>query len=292
MKIDSNTLTSNFEFYVEVNGRPAREYLHENQVYLEGRKGSEYSLVFKNKTPNRVLAVMSVDGLSVLDGKSAGQDSPGYVLGPYETIKVPGWKINENSAARFQFQPQESGGADKTYVESLIADGIDVSAQNQGVIGVMVFRQLPPMRTRTVYHYVAPSPQVWPVNDPIWPTWTSVNSLGMSPTTLSASPSVESNTIRASASSAKSYGASNVGAEALAQNSSMGTGFGEQVNFETTSTVFNRDLSAPLWLGVIIYDTLKGLQKRGVNVSTPPSPIEAAFPGMATGCRVPSTYKG
>lgn len=122
--------TTGVTFEVLVHGRPVKEYPHEGRRYVEGRKGSEFTLRIHNNTGVRVLAVVSVDGLSVMSGKVGSYDSGGYVLEPYRSLDIPGWRLNNNEVARFFFA--EKGQA--------YASQMDMPT-NIGVIGCAVFNQ-------------------------------------------------------------------------------------------------------------------------------------------------------
>ncbi len=114
--------------------RPADEYYHQGQVWIEGREGSNYTIRFTNRSPNRVLAIFSVDGLDVLKGQPAGHLSEGYVVNGNSTLDIPGWKLDNQTAAEFYFSR-----SDKSYVAKI---GGNVS--NTGVIGAMVFKEWQP----------------------------------------------------------------------------------------------------------------------------------------------------
>jgi len=111
--------------------RPADEYYHQGQVWIEGREGSTYTLRFTNRSPDRVLAIFSVDGLDVLKGKPAGHLSEGYVVNGNSTLEIPGWKLDASTAAEFFFSRSS-----KSYVAK-----IGGNVGNTGVIGAMVFRE-------------------------------------------------------------------------------------------------------------------------------------------------------
>jgi hypothetical protein len=115
----------------------AREYLSpvDHDTYVEGREGSSFTLRIRNGSHRRVLAVPSVDGLSVLDGKPAGSSSPGYVLDPWQTLEVVGWKVDGDTAARFFFAGS-SPESDGSYVAAI---GGDIA--NKGVIGAIFFAE-------------------------------------------------------------------------------------------------------------------------------------------------------
>lgn len=123
---------NNIELEVLIKGRPISEYPHNGQVYVEGRDKSEFSLRVTNHTGSRIEAVISVDGLSVVDGKEAGPASAGYVIDARGSITIPGWKLSDAEVASFVF-----GGKGQSYA----AVGQSGSVRNTGVIGVMAFKE-------------------------------------------------------------------------------------------------------------------------------------------------------
>jgi len=86
-----------------VHGKDIIKYMHEGRVYVEGRAGSEFTIRLRNNGARQVLAVLSVDGLSAMDGKPAGTDKGGYVMSPFSTLDVPGWRLNNDDVACFEF---------------------------------------------------------------------------------------------------------------------------------------------------------------------------------------------
>ena len=143
----------NVTLRVLVKGRAIQEYPHEGSTYVEGRQGSAYALQICNNNPHRIEAVISVDGLSVIDGKEAGLHSTGYVIEAFRTVTIPGWKLNGTEAAAFEF-----GAKDDAY-----ATGVTGSSRNTGVIGVMAFREQSVARTPVLpghYSVNGPFPSV------------------------------------------------------------------------------------------------------------------------------------
>lgn len=115
---------------IVVNGKPIKKYQHNGQIWVEGREGSKYSLRFINNTSNRVLAVASVDGKSIMDGTPASHSSGGYVLRPYQTATIPGWFRDNEHAAQFEFVNVAQSYAAQTG-----------QADNIGVIGCAFFAE-------------------------------------------------------------------------------------------------------------------------------------------------------
>ena len=98
------------------------------QTWVEGRDQDEYSLKITNRCDTRVLAIVSVDGLNVLNGKKAGFDDTGYVV--EREVIIPGWRKSADNTAAFYF----------TYPGDSYADRVG-KGQNVGVIGVAFFAE-------------------------------------------------------------------------------------------------------------------------------------------------------
>lgn len=285
---------SKYELDIIVNNRPVKKYNHDYRVYVEGRKNSPYTLRFRNNTGSRVLAILSVDGLSIMDGKAASDKSSGYVVNAWSTIEVPGWRINSDKVAQFKFRPQEAG-YDRTYAEELRSEGIAVDTGNQGVIGVMVYEE----KVVPKFVYRPTGPYTWDRYE-----YTSNNNDALKyrstySSTLRSMDLTGSGNITASASSLNN-GYNTVSGytpdwqEFKAEEKSLGTGWGDEQKFETTSVNFERATTYPEYVGTIIYDTLIGLRKRGVHVDdeTDTNPVASAFPGWSgNGCYVPKNRR-
>src|SRR5690606_4683533 len=84
-------------------GRTLPWHPHRGRHYVEGRAGHRYSLVLQNTTGERVLAVVSVDGVNAISGQTAGTGQSGYVLGPWQRLEVRGWRKNLTEVAQFHF---------------------------------------------------------------------------------------------------------------------------------------------------------------------------------------------
>jgi hypothetical protein len=128
---------------VLVGGRPLPTVRHEGRTYLPvPRVGAEYEIRVRNHGPRRVAAVVSVDGLSVIHGRPASADSPGYLVAPYSHIVIPGWRRSLDAVAAFRFVEREKSYAGQTG-----------RPENVGVIGLVaieeqVWRPRPEMADR------------------------------------------------------------------------------------------------------------------------------------------------
>jgi hypothetical protein len=98
-----------FSLDVVLDGSARPEYRARGAVYVEAVRGRQYVLRVTNPLPVRVAVALSVDGLNTLDARhSDARSAPKWVLGPYETLEVPGWQVNGSDARRFVFTGERS----------------------------------------------------------------------------------------------------------------------------------------------------------------------------------------
>jgi hypothetical protein len=104
---------------------------HAGKIYLPVPEvGAEYTVRVCNDGPRRVVAIVSVDGLSVLNGKPASEEHPGYIVAPHSSVVIPGWRRSMNSVAAFRFVER-----DKSYAARV------GRPENVGVIGLVAFEE-------------------------------------------------------------------------------------------------------------------------------------------------------
>jgi hypothetical protein len=98
-----------FSLDVVLDGSVRPEYRTRGAVYVKAVRGRPYRLRVTNPLPVRVAVALSVDGLNTLDAShSDARSAPKWVLGPYETLEVPGWQVNGSNARRFVFTGERS----------------------------------------------------------------------------------------------------------------------------------------------------------------------------------------
>lgn len=74
--------------------------------------GEKYSIRIKNLDRRRIAAVVTVDGLSVMNGRPANPTSRGYVIPPYGSYTITGWRIDSRFVKEFVVtRPTESEAA-------------------------------------------------------------------------------------------------------------------------------------------------------------------------------------
>lgn len=273
---------------VLVKGRPITEYYHQGQVFVEGRAGSEYEVEVTNNTAGQIEAILSVDGLSVTDGKAAGQQSRGYLLESFQTLRVPGWTLDMQNVAKFAFS-----GKDKSYATQMTGD-----ARNNGVIGIMAYapKFVPPVyRQYPLMAYAASASATRGAARGISPSAPAAASASWSMTSPSVSTQVTNQSVIAAASAYDVQQNTSSGILGAQQNlvNSLGTAFGDAQTFATTKVQFSR--GDMLSYFVLYYDNLKGLRARGVKIERVRKgeykSVPEAFPAMNEGCVPPPNWQ-
>jgi hypothetical protein len=104
------------EVTVEVEGAERPLYAAPDgsgRLYFEARRGARYAIRLSNRSHERVGVVVQVDGLNVISGDRTGTswlgNNPGrmYVLDPWDTTDVKGWRTSLDEVRRFTFVEEE-----------------------------------------------------------------------------------------------------------------------------------------------------------------------------------------
>ena len=112
-------------------GEWLREDPHRGDTWVAGTPGDRYSVRLSNTSGERVLVVLSVDGVNAVTGQTANPAQAGYVLEPWESAEISGWRKSMDDIAQFVFTDLGDSYAARTG-----------RPQNVGVIGVAVFQEL------------------------------------------------------------------------------------------------------------------------------------------------------
>ena len=115
-------------------GATLSTYADRGKRYVAGTPGHRYSVRLSNRSGGRVLAVLSVDGVNAVSGQTANPDQTGYVLAPFESTEISGWRKNLDEVAQFNFTALPNSYAARTGRPT-----------NVGVIGVAVFTERVPV---------------------------------------------------------------------------------------------------------------------------------------------------
>jgi hypothetical protein len=225
------------------------EYRHRGSIYVAGRPGERYAVRLTNRSGERVLVVLSVDGVNAVSGQTATPAQTGYVLSPWQSADITGWRKSDAEAAAFYFTALPDSYAARTE-----------RPHNVGVIGVAVFRERMPL----------PRPQPFePVpysggRDDGAARQESERRMGNNGSAdgslASASPSRERDSSVAS------------------RSDKLGTGHGEREHSPIDRTSFERATSQPAEIVQVRYDSHANLVASGVIA--PQRALPDPFPGF------------
>jgi hypothetical protein len=227
-------------------GQPLQVWRHDGRLFVAGPPGDRYGLRVTNNTDRRVLVVMSVDGVNILSGETAGYDQRGYVFGPHESYDQVGWRKSLSEVADFTFTRLPRSYA-----------ALTGRPANVGVIGIAVFyeKALPPPIEEP-----APAP---PPNDSYRG---AADRAGTANRAMSESTSVGEIVVtgeprRQSAPASRSRDAV---AAAVPPDEKLGTGHGEREQSAIINVAFERATAYPQFTQQIAYDTHDNLVAMGV----------------------------
>ncbi len=111
-------------------GDPLEAVRMGERTYVVGQQGERYSITITNHTGHRFEAVATVDGLDVINGKTGSLQNRGYVLMPFATLEIDGFRQSNSAVAAFRF-----AAVGESYAAQM------GTARNVGVIGVAFFAE-------------------------------------------------------------------------------------------------------------------------------------------------------
>ena len=87
-----------------------------NRHYFAAERGENYALRIRNHTGGRVGVLIAVDGLNVVNGERSrlGRGEPMYVLDPWETAVIQGWRTSLEHVRQFVFVDEQRSYASRT----------------------------------------------------------------------------------------------------------------------------------------------------------------------------------
>ena len=106
-------------------------FVASDKNFVVGEAGRRYSIVIRNRTPNRVECVVSVDGLDVIDGRAGAFNKRGYLVQPHGELEIDGFRQSVEAVAAFRF-----GSVRGSYAGQKTGD-----TRNVGVIGFAFFHE-------------------------------------------------------------------------------------------------------------------------------------------------------
>ena len=234
---------------------------HRGAVWVAGQPGSRYAVRLANRSGGRVLVVLSIDGVNAVSGETAATGQTGYVLGPWQSTEITGWRKSLTEAAAFYFTALPDSYAART-------DRPD----NVGVIGAAVFRE----------RVAQPAYRPYESQPPI---------AGRSDNAARAEPERRAAQGAATGSADASAFAERAPAapaaappqardrDSLAKAEKLGTGHGEREYSPITHTAFERASSQPSEVVQVRYDSYANLVAAGVIGRPRPPVVPEPFPG-------------
>lgn len=217
------------EIFDRTSGRMLPVYWHAGERHIAGEPGHEYEIRILNRGYWRVLAVTSVDGVNVITGHTASPAQSGYVLDPYGSVEIDGWRKSMAEVAAFYFTSLPDSYAARTG-----------RPDNVGVIGVALFCEKTDYPV-PLHRQSAAEPDVAP------PTAAEERESAASARADGAAP----------ASKSGSFGR-------LADDSRLGTGHGQRRDSGATYVNFQRASDEPESVIRIYYDSKRNLMARGI----------------------------
>lgn len=204
------------------------------QQWIAGTPGHRYSVRLTNNTGERVLVVLSVDGINAVSGQTASPSQSGYVLDAWQSTEINGWRKSLDDVAQFVFTDLGDSYAARTGRPA-----------NIGVIGAAVFQERPVYRSPSY-----PAPRPYPSYPPYARNQEEAAKAERSAGNAAPAP--------ASAERAREAVADTAAAQ------SIGTGHGAREWSPVSQTEFVRASRSPSQVVELRYDEYANLVARGV----------------------------
>jgi hypothetical protein len=118
---------------ITASGDTASTYAFKGRYYVLGEDSDRYTIRVTNPTGHRVEAVVTVDGLDVVDGESGDLRKRGYIVPAYGQVNIEGFRTSLSDVATFRFSSVGNSYA-----------GQKGKARNVGVIAVAIFEEVAP----------------------------------------------------------------------------------------------------------------------------------------------------
>ncbi|MBO9661444.1 hypothetical protein [Dokdonella sp.] len=233
-------------------GQTLPTYSKHGKLYVAGAPGHRYAVRLSNRSGGRVLAVLSVDGVNAVSGETASPEQSGYVLDPWETTEIAGWRKSLEEVAQFNFTALPDSYAARTGRPA-----------NVGVIGVAVFTERTPV-WREKREEIARE---------------SESAAGAAADAQNAPAPAAAEAKAAAPAEAPKLQASQ---RALAKGERLGTGHGAREYARVDTTTFVRASRGPAETVAVWYDSYanlvaQGIAPRPIARRTEPQPFPGGF---------------
>jgi hypothetical protein len=131
------------------DGVALRNFHFRGTRWVQGVYGEPYQVRLFNSTPRRVEAVVSIDGRDAINGRRGSMTERGYVLAPYGSMVIRGFRQSLSQVAEFRFTAPSASYSARMG-----------TPENVGVIGVAFFseRQFTYRESEPQAEYRRPAP--------------------------------------------------------------------------------------------------------------------------------------
>ncbi len=236
------------------SGQQLPEYRHHGQHWIPGTPGHRYSVRLTNTSSERVLVILSVDGVNAVSGQTADPSQAGYVLAPWQSTQINGWRNSLDDVSQFVFTDLPDSYAARTG-----------RPDNVGVIGIAVFRETHPIVDQSQV-YDEPGPQAR----------RGMRDNGMAAAKAAAPAAQASGRAAESATDSPNSGI---------VRQSIGTGYGAREWSPVSNTEFDKASTRPAQIVQLRYDAPEALAALGIlpqprryyGAGTAPTPFPAGF---------------
>lgn len=132
---------NNIELQVCADGKPVKEYGHEGRVFIEGRKGTSFTLKIRNNRRERCNVAVLVDGINVVSGDA--QTAKGYIVAGMSSYEIQGWRTSLNDVSTFVFKDKKGS----------YAKAVTGSDKMSGLISVIAYEELKKPEVIVKHHW-------------------------------------------------------------------------------------------------------------------------------------------
>jgi hypothetical protein len=240
------------------------EYRHRGITWVAGRPGERYAVRLTNRSGARVLVVLSVDGVNAISGENATTSQTGYVLAPWQSADITGWRKSDAQAAAFYFTALPDSYAARTG-----------RPHNVGVIGVAAFRERVPLPRPVPFEPVPYSGGRW--DGGAARQESERRASNDSSSSGADAPKAEGSAAAQAAAAPDPARERDVGA--MSRSDKLGTGHGEREYAPVSRTAFERATAQPAEVVQVRYDSHANLVAGGV-IAAPQRPAPDPFPGF------------
>lgn len=177
-------MNEKYTLEARVNGKNINKISHGGKFFIEAKDGTEYTLRVSNNTSKRVMAIITVDGVNVVDGTEAAGDGSGtgYIIQPYSATEIKGFRESTTHVGAFKFTAKN-----KSYTKEVVTG----TPTNCGVIGCLIVAEKEDIRYKKLLEHIeelknrpkekeyisypVPAVPIWPRPRDYWyePVWFS-----------------------------------------------------------------------------------------------------------------------